>query len=583
MKMRGWIAGSTAIAAVSLATMGAAQGVTTERLLAAGSEEEAANWLMVHKTYDGARYSSLNQINASNVANMRLAFAVPLGGLEPSGFGLGYMEGTPLVDNGFMYVSDPWGTPYKIDVSSGNSGRVLWVCDTGIDKDPTRGILLAHRGMSLYGNTVISALNDGRVVACDTETGDVVWDQQITENEGEGFTGAPLIVNDKILIGQSYGDWATRGFLAALDAKTGEEDWRFYTVPAPGEPGSETWLCEETGNPDCWKTGGAAIWQTGAYDPDSNTTFWGTGNPVPMFDPEYRPGTNLYTNSTLAMDPDSGELKWHFQYTPGDYLDYDEVGSHLLMTVDIDGEQRKVMSHFGRNGFFYSLDQANGSYIHATQYINELNWTEGLDPKTGQPVEYDPSAALQTYALGELRRGSGTVTQCPHLTGGVNYYPTAYNPVTGVAYGAGVEGCSDLETVELDPEDVTPGVVFLGGTYVVNGKQAGSIAAIDVKSGQQVAKHQATYPNNSGVTATPDLIYTGWTDGKFAAYDATSLEELWSINVGTAFRAPPMTYAVDGKQYVAIMGGYLGAGNAAGNTELETIQGANMVWVFTVD
>ncbi len=582
MKTKNWIAGTTAIVAAGLASVSFAE-VTSDRLVAAGSEAEAGNWLMVHKTYDGNRYSPLNQINAGNVGNMRLAFAVPVGGLEPSAFGIGYMEGTPLVDNGFMYVSDPWGTPYKIDVSSGNMGRILWVGETDVDKDPSRGILLAHRGMALTGNKLITALNDGRVLAFDTETGDVVWDQQVTQNQGEGFTGAPLVIGDKILIGQSYGDWATRGFLAALDAETGEEVWRTYTVPAPGEPGSETWLCEETGNPDCWKTGGGAIWQTGAYDPDTNTTYWGTGNPVPMFDPEYRPGANLFTNSTLALDADTGEMKWHFQYTPGDYLDYDEVGSHLLVDADIGGESRKVLAHFGRNGFFYTLDRSNGSYIQAAQYIDELNWTEGLDPKTGQPVEYDPSVALQTYASGALRRGGDTVTQCPHLTGGVNYYPTAVNPNTGIAYGAGVEGCSDLKTAELDPADVTPGVVFLGGTYAVVDRQKGSISAVDVDTSQSVAKFDANYPNNSGVVATPDLVFTGWTDGTFGAYDGTTLEELWSINVGTAFRAPPMTYAVDGKQYVAITGGYLGAGNAAGNTELETMQGANMVWVFTVD
>jgi alcohol dehydrogenase (cytochrome c) len=300
------MAGSAALAAVGLATAGLAQGVTPDRLLAAGTEAEASNWLMVHKTYDSNRFSPLNQINAANVAGMKLAFAVPLGGLEPSAFGIGYMEGTPLVDNGFMYVSDPWGTPYKIDVSSGERGKVLWVCDTGIDKDPSRGILLAHRGLALSGTNVITALNDGRVVACDSETGEIVWEQQVATEPGEGFTAPALVVGDKILIGQSYGDWATRGWLAALSAEDGSELWRFYTVPEPGQPGSETWLCEEAGNPDCWKTGGAALWVTGSYDPETNLTYWGTGNPVPMFDPEYRPGDNLYSNSSIAVDVDSG-------------------------------------------------------------------------------------------------------------------------------------------------------------------------------------------------------------------------------------------------------------------------------------
>ncbi|MDR0808847.1 MAG: PQQ-binding-like beta-propeller repeat protein [Gemmobacter sp.] len=573
----------TCAAALVLTGAAVRAEVTADRLLNAGTDAEAGNWLMVHKTYDSNRFSTLDQINAGNVSGLHLAFAVPLGGLEPNGGGIGYMESTPLVDNGFMYVSDPWGTPYKIDVSSGKQGKVVWVCDTGIDKDPSGGFLLTNRGLALSGNNVITNLPDGRVVACDTESGDIAWEQQVAKEQGEGFTGAPLVVGDKILVGQSYGDWATRGWLAALKADTGEELWRFYTVPEPGQPGSETWKCDEAGNPDCWKTGGGALWVTGAYDPESNLLYWGTGNPVPMFDPEYRPGSNLYTDSTIAVDADTGELKWHFQYTPGDYMDYDEVGVQLLMNTKINGEDRKVLSHFGRNGLFYSLDRTNGSYIHSAQYIDELNWTKGIDPKTGQPVEYDPSKSLQTYALGVLNRASTSVKNCPHISGGVNYYPTAYNPATGIAYGAGIEACSDLENKTVAPEDVVPGVVFLGGTYAVSGAQKGSITAVDVTTGQQVAKQGTQYPNNSGTLVTPELVWTGSTDGSFGAYDAKTLAPLWSINVGTAFRAPPITYSVDGKQYVAIAGGYLGAGNAGGNTELEDMQGANMVWVFALD
>jgi len=580
--MKHYIAGLTAVAAVGLAGTGFAGEVTAERLVAAGSDAEAGNWLMVHKNYDSNRYSSLNEINAGNVGNLHLAFAVPLGGLEPSGFGVGYMEGTPLVDNGFMYVADPWGTPYKIDVSSGSKGQILWICETDIDKDPTAGVLLANRGLALSGNNVITALTDGRVVACDTETGEVAWDQQVGADQGEGFTSAPLAVGDKILVGQSFGDWATRGWLAALDAASGEEVWRFYTVPEPGQPGSETWLCEESGNPDCWKTGGGAMWVTGSYDPATNTTYWGTGNPVPMFDPEYRPGDNLYTNSTVALDMDTGELKWHFQYTPGDYLDYDEVGTQLLMDTNVNGEDRKVLAHFGRNGVFYTFDRENGSYIQSVQYVNKLNWTEGIDPKTGKPLEYDPTASLQVYAAGELRRGGDTVNHCPHITGGVNYYPTAYNPVTGVAYAGGQEGCSELETKELDPEDVTPGVIFLGGTFSGSGEQTGSITAIDVSTTQQVAKHNTPYPNHSGMLVTPELVWSGALDGTISAYDAATLEPAWSLNVGTAFRAPPMTYAVDGKQYIAIEGGNIG-GNANGHADLANIQPSNMIWVFAVD
>lgn len=582
MDFRHFIAGLAAVSAAGLATAGLAQGVTADRLLAAGSEAEAGNWLMVHKTYDANRFSSLNQINAGNVAGMHLAFAVPLGGLEPSAFGVGYMEGTPLVDNGFMYASDPWGTPYKIDVSSGKQGKIVWICDTGVDKDASRGILLAHRGLALSGTNVITALNDGRVVACDMETGDIAWEQQVGKDPGEGFTSAPLVVGDKIVVGQSYGDWATRGWIAALNAEDGSEVWRFYTVPEPGQPGSETWKCDEAGNPDCWKTGGGAAWVTGSYDPESNLTYWGTGNPVPMFDPEYRPGDNLFTNSSVALDMETGELKWHFQYTPGDYMDYDEVGVQLLMDTTINGETRKVLSHFGRNGIFYTLDRTNGAYIQSAQYVTQLNWTKGIDPKTGKPLEYDPSKSLQTYAQGVINRSGAKATTCPDIRGGVNFYPTAYNPSTGIAYGAGMEGCAEISTKTVAPEDVKAGSIFMGGGFAASGELTGSISAMDVTTGKQVTTQGTPYPNNSGVLVTPDLVWTGSLDGTLGAYDAKTLAPVWSMNVGTAFRAPPMTYSVDGKQYIAIAGGAIG-GNWAGHADLQMIQPANMIWVFAVD
>ena len=582
MNFRQWIAGVVAVSVTGLASAGYAQGVTAERLLAAGSEAEAGNWLMVHRTYDSNRYSPLNEINASNVAGLELAFAVPLGGLEPTAFGIGLMEGTPLVDNGFMYVSDSWGTPYKIDVSSGKMGKIVWICDTGVDKDPSRGILAASRGLALSGNLVINALNDGRVIACDNETGDVVWDQKVGKETGEGFTSAPLVVGDKVLVGQSYGDWATRGWIAALNAADGTEVWRFYTVPEPGQPGSETWKCEEAGNPDCWKTGGGAAWVTGSYDPETNTTYWGTGNPVPMYDPEFRPGDTLYTNSSVALDMDTGVLKWHFQYTPGDYMDYDEVGIQLLVDKKIDGVDRKVLAHFGRNGIFYNLDRTNGSYISSGQYVTKLTWTKGIDPKTGMPMEYDPSKSLQTYAQGIINRAGAIATTCPNIQGGVNFFPTAYNPVTGTAYGAGIEGCSDLSVSAVDPADVTPGAIFLGGAGVSSGEQKGSVTAIDVASATQVAKHDSPYPYYGGVLVTPDLVWSARMDGAVEAYDAKTLEPLWSLNVGSSFSAPPMTYTANGKQYIAILGG----GNSLatfGHPELAIKQAANILWVFALD
>jgi alcohol dehydrogenase (cytochrome c) len=491
------------------------------------------------------------------------------------------MEGTPLAKDGFLYVTDPWGTPYKIDVTSGKSGRIAWICDTGIDKDPSYAGVLASRGLALWNNLVIAALNDGRVVACSDETGEVVWERQVADQVGEGFSNAPLALPDKIVVGQSFGDWATRGWIEALNPETGEQIWRFYTIPEPGQPGSETWECESTGNPDCWKTGGASAWVTGSYDPASNTTFWGTANPVPMFDPEYRPGDNLYSNSTLALDADTGELKWYFQYTPGDYLDYDEVGSQLLVDTQINGEDRKVLAHFGRNGFFYALDRTNGSFIHATPYVDKVTWTEGIDPKTGLPIGYDPNKALQEYTVGQaLRRDGREVEACPDLQGGVNFWPTAYNPTTGVAYGAGIEGCSKHATTGNDPADVTPGQVFLGGSINRPDPLAGSVFAYNVATGEEIAKNLRTIGNDSGVLATPSLVFSGEMDGTVAAFDATTLEELWSINMGTSFKAPPMTFSVDGKQFIAILGG--AGGTPFGHEELGNMKTSSTLYVFSL-
>lgn len=581
MRVRHWIAGMAATAAGVTGGAALAQ-VTPERLLAAGTEAEAGNWLMVGRTFDLNRYSPLDQINSSTVGGLRLITAATIGGTEPAGFGVGAVETTPLADNGFLYVSDPWGTPYKFDMSSGDALRPVWVCDTGIDKDPSRGILLANRGLGLSGTNVITVLNDGRVVACDNETGDVVWDVQVTTEPGEGFTNSPQVIGDRIIVGQSYGDWATRGWIAALDAETGEEVWRFYTIPEPGQPGSETWLCDQTGNPDCWKTGGGAAWVAGSYDPESNTVFWGTGNPVPMYDPEYRPGDNLYTNSTVALDAETGELKWYFQYTPGDYMDYDEVGVNLLVDTTIDGEERKVLAHFGRNGIFYTLDRTNGAYINSVAYVSNLNWTEGIDPKTGKPMEYNPEAALQTYAIGAITRAGDTATTCPNIQGGTNFFPTAYNSDLGLAYSVGIEGCSDLSVREVAAEDVIPGNIFVGGAGINSGLLQGSINAVDVATGTVTATLMTEYPLYSGVLASADLIWTGHLDGKFAAYNATTLEEVWSFNTGTSFQSSPITFTANGKQYVAIVGG--GPGIAGfGRPEIMNIQTANVVWIFGLE
>ena len=568
----------TAAPAAAAAAPAAAIPVTPERLANTSDASEAGNWLLVNKTYDSNRYSPLDEITPDNVSGLKLAFAVPLGGLEADAFGVGALEGTVLAKDGFLYATDAWGTPYKIDATSGKQGKILWIGDTGIDKDPGLPNLLANRGAALYQNLVITNLVNGHVVAFDDATGQVVWDVQEGKDQGEGFTGPPLVVKDKIIVGQSNGDGATRGFIAALDPKDGSEVWRFYTVPEPGQPGSETWKCDQGGVPNCWKTGGGASWAAGAYDAATNTLYYGTGNPVPMFDPQYRPGDNLYTNSTIALDADTGKLKWYFQYTPGDYHDYDEIGAQQLVDVKVNGETRKALAHFGRNGIFYTLDRTNGSFIQGTPYVNKLNWTKGLDPKTGLPVEYDPSKSIQTYIT--AAKGGEVNNMCPNIQGGINYWPSAIDPTTGIAYGAGIEGCSNV-TPETKAPTVTPGETFLGGEYANPNGTKGSVFAYDVATGKQVAKGDLPYPNYSGVSLSPGLVWSGQLDGTFAAYDAKTMEPRWSINMGNSFLAPPTIFAINGKEYVAILGGGHGLADF-GYPELKNLPNSNMLYVFSL-
>jgi alcohol dehydrogenase (cytochrome c) len=319
----------------------------------------------------------------------------------------------------------------------------------------------------------------------------------------------------------------------------------------------------------------------------------GTGNPVPMFDPEARPGDNLYSNSAVAIDIESGKLVWYFQYTPGDYLDFDETGVHLLIDREIQGQTRKVVAHFGRNGFFYRLDRTNGSFIGAKQYVDKLTWTKGIDPKTGIPFGYDPAGGLQEYTKGlaPRRGGADRVTNCPHLQGGVNFWPSAYSPELKLAYGASIEACSAV-VVKGEPDEETykefrgEGEFWLGGGFATDGKASGSLAAIDVATGEAAKKVPLEYPNYSGLVVTAGkLLFTGHMDGAFSAYDAESLEQLWNINLGVEFQAPPMTFSVDGKQYVAILGG--GGGftpgvSNFGRTELSSMERAYMLWVFAL-
>src|SRR6201997_3229818 len=517
-----------------------AADVTSQRLL--NADKEPQNWLMNHRTYDGQRFSPLARINRQTVKGLRLAYAVALGGSA----GNEWAEATPLAENGFIYTTDSWGVLTKIDGRSGDTGRIVWRMDPKQEKQGT------NRGAAFWNNLVISPANwPARVVATDKESGKVVWQTNMVFDQGETrITAAPLALKDKIIVGASGGDSGVRDWIAALDAATGKVLWRKFTIPAPGEPGSETWK----GANNAWQTGGGAVWVTGTYDPDTNQTIWGTGNPVPMFDPFYRPGDNLYTNSAISWDPESGKMNWYFQYTPGDMWDYDEVGTHILIDGEVAGQPRKLITHSARNGYLYTMDRHNGQMVGARPYMDNVNWTKGIDQKTGKPLDYDPTKDIQTYAgVGNFNPNEPLKRVCPSWVGGNNYWPSSYSSKTGLLYIPSLSNCS---TVTIDREKHTKERGWNGGLGSTADRWESDLKAADPLTGEIKRSVHLNYPNYSGTLATAGgLIFLALLDGTVAAFDDTTLDELWKINVGSGFSAPPMTFEVNGRQFVAIVSG----------------------------
>jgi len=514
-----------------------AADVTYERLL----NPEPQNWLTVHHDYSAQRYSVLDSINSTNVKSLKLLFAVPLGGRSAGES----IEATPLVDDGFMYMVDSWGVVTKIDLRSGTAGKIVWKMDPKLANQDR------NRGVALWNNLVISVTGyEGRVIATDKETGQVVWDKNLTDQADLELTAAPLALKDEILIGGSGADRGLRGWLAALDPRNGGNViWKTYSIPAPGEPGSETWKDKV----NAYQTGGGSFYGTGAYDPSNNLTYWGSGNPVPAFDSSFRPGDNLFTSSAIAFNAGSGKITWWHQYTPNDDRDYDETGAHVLIDTRINGEDRKIVAHAGRNGFTYSFDRLNGQFLKATQTVKTLTWTKGIDPKTGRPVDYDPARDVQLYNEGAATLADKATRQvCPSISGGTNFWPVSYSRKTGALYIPAYEGCGK---VTVDTSAHIKGK-FFGGNPGTDGPITSSVSLLDPVTGEVKKRAEFPYPNSSGMLSTAGgLVFTGMLDGTVMALDDQTLTEVWRFNVGTGFNAPPMTYAVNGKQYIAIASG----------------------------
>ncbi len=576
-----WLLG-LCVAAIATPALAASQ-TTMERLLNADNEPQ--NWLTHHQDYAAHRFSKLDQINAGNVKDLKVAWTYAMGGVEGGGiWPHGGLEGTPIVEDGAMYITDGWGSVYKLDISNG-PGKLVWKMDPGTDKDWAGAVACCgvdNRGVALWKDKVISHTLDGRLIATDKDSGEVAWERQVADpGIAEVITVAPLVVKDMAITGVSGAEYGIRGWIAATDLNTGKELWRRHTIPGPGEPGHDSW----TDDHDAWKNGGGSTWVTGSYDPEQNLLIWGVGNPGPDWDAEYRPGANLYTDSMIAVDADTGELKWYHQYTPNDPYDYDSVAENILVNTDVDGQARKLALHADRNGFAYAIDRTNGKFVWGTQFVKELTWTPGLDKTTGLPVNYDPSKQVQPY-LDAPTRENPVGSACPGNMGGKNWPPTAYNPTLDLWYIPVIESCNQMTNKAMTPESYKPREFFTGGGPRQNKPITGSVVALDAKTGKIVARYDTQYPMLGGVLTTAGgLVFVGHPSGQVVALDAKTLKELWRFETGAGVNAPPISYSVNGKQYIAIEVGLGGAWPkwfVDGTKGLEKMQPGSMLFVFSL-
>ena len=563
--------------AYALGASAIAAPVTFDRLKNAQSEPQ--NWLLVYGSYNAHNSSSLSQINRSNVGNLRVRYTLALPGTrdEPA------QQAIPAVNDGYMYITTPWSHLMKIDVRSGSRAETLWINDAEVESTGAMRGSPALLGDYVYHNT----RSDARMLKIDANSGETVWEVSLLVEEAEAseprFTMQPMAINDKLLVGNTGTDnGGKRGWIGAYNAGDGSLAWRFWVIPGPGEPGHETWA-DDWG---AWATGGGGMWTQGSFDPETNLVLYGTGEPQPWYDPEFRPGDNLYTAGVVALDADTGKLDWYFQEIPNESWDMDTVHMRMLYDITINGQVRKVQGNFSRNGFYYTLDRTDGTFLFAEPYT-EVNWTAGLDPKTGKPVEYNPNALIQDYAPGKaMRAGDPASSQnvCPQYRGAPTYMPPTFDAKRMMAYnGANLGGnCFSQSLAAPFPRESFVGKRF-GGREHVNHGNLGEMYAVDVRTGKKALS--AIFPNHlySGALGTAgDLIFYGHLDGKFGAYDKDTLAEIWAFNTGTPITASAITYAIDGKQYVAVVAGGQNRSSNIDHPEQALVQRAAMLYVFSL-
>ncbi|MYA66500.1 MAG: PQQ-dependent dehydrogenase, methanol/ethanol family [Gammaproteobacteria bacterium] len=518
--------------------------ISYERILQAENEPES--WLTYNGGYMSQRYSRLTQIDQDNVGDLELRWL-----LQNQVFGA--WQSSPIVADGVMYLTE---RPNSIMAVDPVTGRVFWK----YVHTPADNALVCcganNRGVAVLGDRVFMGTLDARLVAVDRINGELLWDAEVGDvNLAYSITMAPLAVKDKIIVGVGGGEFGIRGYVAAYYAETGELAWKTYTIPAPGEPGHETW------EGDDWQYGGAPVWITGSFDPEENLTYWGVGNPGPDWNAAQRPGDNLYSDSVIALDADTGELRWYFQFTPNDGYDYDAVQVPVLADIEWQGEQRKLMFWANRNGYFYVLDRTDGEYLLGSPFVR-VNWSSGLD-ENGRPIPTPQPEGMPTW---------------PGNQGGTNWYPPSWSPRTELFYFSAWE---DYATIyEPEESEYVPGRAFLGGGFDVLTPAPGapgvgigrtnpinnwtdevghaSLKALDPRTGEEVWEFEQFDVSDSGMlTTATDLLFTGGREGYIHALDATSGDLLWKKNLGGQIVMAPITYMVDGIQYLSFISGHV--------------------------
>ena len=539
--------------------------VTVERL----KNPDASDWLMVRRTWDGWGYSPLDQITTANVARLQPAWVVSTGVTNGH-------EAPPIVNNGVMFVATPGNQVMALDAKTGG---LLWRYKRPMPED----VVLLHgtsRGVALFGNTVFFAAAEAVLVALDAVTGTEIWTATVEDNrKGYYMSVAPLVANGKVMVGASGGEMGVRGFVAAYDVASGKQAWKTYTVPAPGEPGSETWPKGEQ-----WKTGGGSIWVTGAYDPETNLTFWGTGNGGPWMG-DQRPGDNLYTSSTIALDASTGAIKGHFQYDPNDSWDWDEVSPPILVDYARGGKTVKGLIDVARDGYLWFLERSSGAinFVDGTPYVKQ-NVFRGLDPKSGRP-DVDPAR----------RPGTGREAEfCPSHWGGKNWPPVAFSPKTRMIYIPANENLCGR--IVGRPITYAAGRGFTGATSVLliapGADHIGEVQAWNVDTGKRVWTHTFPKSTNWGpmLATGGGLVFSGGTqDRLFRAFDAATGTLRWQFPTNSGIVGQPSSFAVDGNQYIAVQSGWgidartmQGRLNRIAPGDYPDVPEGGAIWVFAV-